>query len=123
MTTITAFNANDFLAHIVLCLRGLNVEMTHTSGLTNSINRVENPKECHRVTLFGHTPDHEGPQPAYKVEAYAYPADRKLFVQADYLGDWAEILYPSLDGLTPIVHTLKQHGLNYMGSDWQVIVE
>lgn len=124
MNTITAFNANDFLNHIVLFLRGMRVEMSQTSGLINTIARVErNPKECYLVTLYGHTPDYCGEQPAYKVEAYAYPEERKLFVQMDYLGDWGDILYPTLNGLTPIVHTIKTHGLNYSGEEWTIIVE
>ena len=123
---MTAFNQAHFLDHLINSLRSLGVQMTHTSeGLKNTIERAErNPKECYTVTLFGHTPDYCGPQPAYKFMAFAYPAERKLFVNGNEgNGDWWEILFSQYDNRTPIEYTLKSHGLNYEGADWQVIFD
>lgn len=119
-----SFDKEDFISNLALSLRALNVELTHTSGVKNNIEQTNNPRECYAVTMYGHTPDYHGPQPAYKFTAYAYPKERELFINVNAgNGDWWDILFPSSNGLTPIEKALKDHGLHYSGHDWRIILE
>ncbi|ARR10529.1 MULTISPECIES: hypothetical protein [Vibrio harveyi group] len=119
------FNPEKFLDHVVLSLRNLGVDLTPVAAPKNSIERTNNPnKESYKITIWGHTPNYEGEQPAYKTTMFYYPEDKKMFVNADWNGDWNHVLFPNCDGLNKVEYTLKSHGLvNLDMTEITVIIE
>ncbi|MBV7300213.1 hypothetical protein [Enterovibrio paralichthyis] len=107
------FNPRAFLEHVLLQLRNLGVDMSPACKEANSIERMErNPKPCFKLVLWGHTPDYNGPQPAYRFEGYYYPETRQFFVSGSSpSGDWGQILYPDHPCETPAEFAIRNHGL------------
>lgn len=106
------------MQHIIIMLRGMDVDLTHTSpNCQNEIRVTPRNPDAYTLTLFGHTPKFGNhPNPAYEFTAFVYPQKRELLINKKADGDqwWKH------DGYTPIEHTLKQHGLPYEGEDWTV---
>lgn len=112
------FNAQHFMQHIIIMLRGMDVDLTHTSpNCQNEIRVTNGNPDAYALTLFGHTPKFgDLPNPAYKFSAFVYPQQRELLINQGTDGDqWWKI-----DGYTPIERMLKEHGLPYNGEDWKV---
>lgn len=122
------FNPDHFIKHIRTYLRGLGVDMTHTSGEADTVERCEgNPAECYKVVVYCYTPDYPkrgDTQPAYTLKGYAYPNEQKFYLEANEgRGDWNETLWPSLYGRTPADSVIRNEGLvDHEGNDWEVEV-
>tara|TARA_Y100000031_G_scaffold110668_1_gene121893 strand:+ start:769 stop:1143 length:375 start_codon:yes stop_codon:yes gene_type:complete len=123
------FDANRFLDHLKLQLRNVGVDMTHISKVEDKTERMhDNPKECYLILTHGHTRDYpkQGDwQPAYTVKGYAYPEERKFYLQMNEgNGDWNDVLWPNCHGMTPADKALRENGLlDYDGNEWEVIAE
>ncbi|WP_141108949.1 hypothetical protein [Aeromonas veronii] len=119
------FNKDVFLDFLCCHVESLGVELA--SSRTPSITREDkNPQECYKICLYGHTPDYpevNDLQPPYSFTAYAYPAQKTIYINYNYNGDWWDILFPSCLGLTPIEHGLKTRGVRYLNEDWRVVLE
>lgn len=122
------FNPDQFLAHVKLYLRGMGIDLTHTTGEADIIERCEgNPRECYKMVIYCYTPDYPkrgDTQPAYTLKGYVYPAERKFYLEANTgHGDWNKTLWSTLMGSTPADSIIRNEGL--VGPDneeWEVEV-